>query len=249
MADLPLDLVFTTAENTPPAVRACELDVLSSWYGDTPELIESAYGPYEEQTAFLSVRRQDGIVVGACRLILPGPLLPKTVCDVAAEPWRIDAGTSLRLAGVDARRTWDIATIAVRRDRGEAGGIIAAALYWGLIHGTRANEIPWVLAVIDRHARSLLAMLGLTLTALPGTAAAAYMGSPACTPVWAHVPTGIQQQRLVNPDGHRLVSMGRGLSDVRLPDPHSLRLRRPTVPAAPRRPVDLTGRSSALSAR
>jgi len=249
MPDLPLKLVITTAANTPPAARDCELDVLSSWYGDTPELIESAYGPYEEQTAFLSVGSQDGTVIGACRLILPGPRPAKTLSDITAEPWQVDADESLRLAGIDPHRTWDIATIAVRRERGATGRMVAAALYYGLIHATRVNEIPWVVAIIDRHPRSLLAMLGLPLTALPGTASASYMGSHACTPVWAHVPSVVEQQRLTNPEGHRLISRGHGLSDVQLPDPLRLRLPSPSIPAAPRRPLDLRQPHAAIRAR
>ncbi len=210
-------LVFELAQDVDPEVTRCELDVLGHWYGDTAELIDTAYGRYRQQTAFLAVRSADGQVAGMCRLILPGPLPLKTLADIGGPPWSVDPGRSLAAAGIDPARTWDLATLAVRRERGAARRVIAPALYHGLIQAVVANGAEWVIAIADRHVRSLLSMLGLEQYALPGTAAAPYMGSEACCPAYTHIPSMIERQRTTNPDAYRLITLGHGLHDVALP--------------------------------
>lgn len=217
-------LTLSPATTCDEDVRRCEHEVLAHWYGDTRELLDSTYGPYEEQTGFLSVTRDDGRVVGACRIIGPGPRGMKTLADIAEPPWGVDATDVAAAAGIDPTRCWDIATVAVRRELGAGGSIVAGALYYGMIRGTQVNRCPWLVAVIDRRARSLLAMLGLVLQALPGTGPERYMGSTACAPVYCHIPDLVRHQQSTNPEGHRLVTQGRGLSDVLLPPDAALRL-------------------------
>jgi hypothetical protein len=219
-----LRLALTASADTCEDARRCELEVLAHWYGDTPDLIEEAYGPYEDQSAFLSVERDDGAVVGASRLIVPGRLPLKTLSDMCAPPWSIDAVRSVRLAGVDPDRTFDVATLAVRPDNGAGPRVVASALYYGLINGALVNDHPWIIAIIDRHVRGLLAMVGLPLHALPGTRARSYMGSPACAPVFTYLPSLVAGQRLTDPEAHRFISMGQGLDGVLLPDPEDLLL-------------------------
>lgn len=217
-------LELSSAATCGEDVRRCEHEVLAHWYGDTRELLDSAYGSYEEQTGFLSVTRDDGRVVGACRIIGPGPRGMKTLADIAEPPWEVDATDAAAAAGIDPARCWDIATVAVRRELGAGGSIVAGALYYGMIRGTQVNRCPWLIAVIDRRARSLLAMLGLVLHAIPGTGPQLYMGSTACAPVYCHIPDLVRNQQDTNPEGHRLVTQGRGLSDVLLPPDAELTL-------------------------
>jgi hypothetical protein len=217
---LALSLAATCAED----VRRCEQEVLAHWYADTRELLDASYGPYEEQTGFLSVTRDDGMVVGACRIIGPGPHGMKTLADIAEPPWTVDAAGAAAAAGIDPGRCWDVATVAVRRELGAGGRVVAAALYYGIIRGTQVNHCPWLVAVIDRRARSLLAMLGLVLHAIPGTGPELYMGSTACAPVYCHIPDLVRNQQSSNPEGYRLVTAGRGLTEVLLPPDADLRL-------------------------
>lgn len=210
-------LALEPGQDVDPEVTRCELDVLGHWYGDTAELIETAYGRYRQQTAFLAVRSADGQVAGMCRLILPGPLPLKTLADIGGPPWSVDSGRSLAAAGIDPARTWDLATLAVRRELGAARRMIAPALYHGLIQAVVANGAEWVIAIADRRVRSLLAMLGLEQYALPGTAAAPYMGSAACCPAYTHIPSMVERQRTTNLDAYRLITLGYGLDEVALP--------------------------------
>jgi hypothetical protein len=206
------------------AYRRCEAEVLGHWYGDTLEELEQAYGPYEDRTVFVALRRPDERVVGFCRLILPGPRGLKTLSDVEKAPWSVDGRRSAAAAGVDVDRTWDIATLGVDRRLGGAGQVAAAALYYAVINAARTNGFAWIAAIIDSRARSLLAAHGLILHALPGTAPAFYMGSPACAPVYAHLADMLDHQRRVAPEAYRLIALGVGLDGIITPPPDALRL-------------------------
>lgn len=224
MGAAPLRLDFHPDGEATPGVLECELDVLGHWYGDTRQLLDEAYGPYRDQTCFLSLTHAEEGVVGFCRLIRPGAKPLKTVTDVDGAPWHGDGLRSLAAAGVDVSRSWDIATLGMRHQSLGAGSVAAAALYHGLIVATQTNEIPWVIAIIDRRVRSLLAMLALPLHAIPGTWPALYMGSQQCAPVYAHLPTILDSQRRSAPDAYRLVALGSGLDGVTVPTREEFRL-------------------------
>jgi len=212
-------LEFTASGPPAPDVLQCEVDVLGRWYGDTRELLADAYGPYESHTSFLSVRDAAGTVQGWCRLIRPGGPGLKTISDVGDPPWEVDGARAARAAEIDLDRTWDVATLGVRRELGGAGAVVAAAIYHGIIASCRVNDVPWVIGIVDRRVRQILATLGLTLRALPGTGAKPYMGSPACAPIYAHVAQVLDEQRRTSPDAHRLIALAAGLDGIQTPLP------------------------------
>jgi hypothetical protein len=214
---VPMRLAFHPTSAVDEEIRACELEVLNRWYGDTETLLDEAYGPYVDQTSFLSLTHNVEGVVGFCRLIRPGRLSLKTISDIEREPWGVDGSRAAAAAGIDLTRTWDIATLGIRQEVSSIGSVAASALYHGLVLATRANEIPWVVTIIDRRVRSLLAMIGLPMQALPGTAPAPYMGSAACAPVYTHRPEILDRQRRTAPDAHRLIVTGSGLDGVSVP--------------------------------
>ncbi|MFI5427036.1 hypothetical protein [Aeromicrobium sp. UC242_57] len=49
-------------------------------------------------------------------------------------------------------RTWDVATIAVRKGAGR-GGLCAGALYHGIVTAAFANDIDYIVMIMDSHAR------------------------------------------------------------------------------------------------
>ncbi|MET0447390.1 MAG: hypothetical protein ABW004_03245 [Aeromicrobium sp.] len=216
MTSAPLRLVFDpTGEDLAAALR-CEADVFLHAYGNTPEEFDVEYGPYRDSTGFLTVLEEDGEAVATARFIVPGPAGLKTLNDVSRPPWEVDGVRSARAAGVDTQRTWDIATIAVRRGAGR-GGLCASALYHGLIRGTSANNIDFVVMIMDSHARDLLTSLGMQTQILPGTKTGEYLGSASSTPLWANIGRGLEQQRQDSPDAHRLVTQGIGLDGIAMP--------------------------------
>ena len=226
MASAMLKLEFSWAGDDTDwsGYRRCEVEVLGSWYGDTPEDLVEAYGGYEDRTIFFGLRRPDGRVVGFCRVIAPGAGELKTISDITAPPWSVDGVRAASAAGLDLAHTWDIATIGVERRLGGAGALAAAGLYYAVFNAAMANGIRWITAIVDQRVRSILAANGLVVHALPGTGPAYYMGSAACAPVYAYLPDLVAHQRRVAPDAHRLIILGVGLDGIAVPPPDTFRL-------------------------
>jgi hypothetical protein len=209
------------------SARECEQDVFLRAFGNTPEQLDEEYGPYEDQSTWLTVSDMSGYVLGACRIITPGPAGLKTLNDVAREPWGIDGERSATLAGADLDRTWDIGTLGVRTEHRGSRVRISLALYHGILRAGRANDIRTLVSVFDEPARRVLAALDYRHVPLPGTYAAPYLGSASSTPVYYHAHM-LDAVRRDNPEAYRLVVHGIGLEGILTPDDASL-----VLPSAP----------------
>jgi hypothetical protein len=216
MTAAPLRLVFDPVGEELAAAKRCEAEVFLESYGNTAEEFELEYGPYEASTGFLAVLGEDGEAVAAARFIADGPAGLKTLNDVGRPPWEVDGLRSARSAGVDPARTWDLATVAVRRGSGN-GGLCASALYHGIFRASHANDIEFFVMIMDSHLRALLNAVGIPTYALPGTKAGEYLGSPTSTPLWGSLSRGAEQQRQDSPDAHRLIYQGIGLDGIAMP--------------------------------
>jgi hypothetical protein len=212
------------------AALECEADVFYETYGNTSTEFAREYGPYEQSSRFIAVLDSSGFALAACRIIVPGSDGLKTLHDLSRPPWRVDGARSARAAGIDPAKTWDLATLAVRKKQSSAGRC-AAALYHGIVAGCRANRIDWVVMIMDERARRLASSIGISTSALPGTAPGEYLGSPTSTPLFGHVPTMSDVQRRRNSEAFRLVVQGIGLDGISVPPADAWRLR-PRVPAA-----------------
>lgn len=216
MTAAPLRVVFDPIGEELAAAKRCEAQVFLETYGNTAEEFDVEYGPYEASTGFMAVLEDDGEAVAAARFIAAGPAGLKSLNDVGRRPWQVDGLRSARAAGVDPARTWDIATIAVRRGAGR-GGLCASALYHGIISAAHANGIDFIVMIMDSHARQLLSSLGMQTQALPGTKAGEYLGSANSIPLWANLNRALEQQRQDSPDAYRLIFQGIGLDGIALP--------------------------------
>lgn len=212
----PLRFVFDPVDEELAAGMRCESQVFLETYGNTPEEFDVEYGPYEASTGYMTVLQDDGEAVATARFIAPGPAGLKTLNDISRPPWGVDGLRSARAAGVDPARTWDIATIAVRKGAGR-GGLCASALYHGIVTAAFANDIEFIVMMMDSHARRLLTGLGMQTQALPGTKTGEYLGSPSSTPLWANLHGMFERQRQDNPDAYRLIFQGIGLDGIALP--------------------------------
>lgn len=211
-----LRFVFDPVGEELAAAKECEAQVFMKTYGNTPEEFDVEYGPYENSTGFMTVLEPDGQAAAAVRFIAPGRAGLKTLNDVARSPWHVDGLQSARLAGIDPARTWDVATIAVRRGSGR-DGLCAGALYYGLVRAACANNIDFFVMIVDSHVRELLGGLGVRPEILPGTTTAEYLGSPHSTPLWSSIKGGLEAQRESNPNAHRLIFQGDGLEGIAMP--------------------------------
>ena len=85
-----LHLNFNVTGSLLAAARECEEDVFLKAFGNTREQLDAEYGQYDDQSVFLTVSDSDGVVLGACRIITPGPAGFKTLNDVKGDPWLVD---------------------------------------------------------------------------------------------------------------------------------------------------------------
>jgi hypothetical protein len=200
------------------AARDCEAAVFLRQYGNTAEQWAEEYGPYDPSSAFIAITDRHGEAVATMRLILPSIVGLKTLVDLSRPPWSVDGVRSARAARISIEATWDVATLAIRKGVSRSSAL-SAALYHGLLLGTRANAARWIVMVMDVRARRLLNMVGLRTHVLPGTTLAPYLGSDASVPLWAEVAPMVDNQRQINPDAHRLVTLGVGLDSVAIPGP------------------------------
>lgn len=205
------------------ATRSCEADVFLSAFGNTRDQLADEYGPYERQSMFLAVTDTVGDVLGACRMILPGPAGLKTLNDVGRAPWFVDGDRAARAAGIDPARAWDIATLGVRDGHRGRNAMVALALYHGILKATHLNAVPSVTSIMDDHARRVLGSFDYSYPVLPGTASASYLGSASSTPVYCHASM-LDTQRRLNPEAYRLLSLGIGLDGVSRPADDDYRL-------------------------
>ena len=100
-----LNLHFDAQGDLLESARQCEEDVFLQAFGNTRAQLDEEYGPYDDQSVFVAVSDDAGHVVGACRLITPGPAGLKTLNDVARQPWGIDGLRSASAAADRPRRT------------------------------------------------------------------------------------------------------------------------------------------------
>ncbi len=200
------------------AARECEAAVFLESYGNTADQWADEYGPYESESVFVAVVDRAGDAVAAARMIVPGHRTVKSLADASRAPWGVDGARAARAAGLDLDRTWDVATVAVRRGSGR-GGLTAAALYHGVIQTLRANHARWIVMIMDHRARRLLHMAGLRTNVLPGTGPGAYLGSTCSVPLWGELASAMDRQRLLNPEAHRSISLGIGLDGIEVPNP------------------------------
>ena len=225
-----LTLKFNVHGDEQIAARECEADVFLSAFGNTRDQLEEEYGPYEDQSLFLSVTDEHGETLGSCREILPGPAGLKTLNDLARPPWFVDGPRSARAAGVDPTRAWDLATLGVRRQFRSHRLMVGIALYYGLFRSAFVNGVPAIVSVMDGHMRRTLGSFDVDCPALPGTTTGDYLGSTASTPVY-YLSTMLDVQRRRNPDAYRLLSLGVGLDGVSVPSDEDFGLPDRTVMA------------------
>jgi hypothetical protein len=200
------------------SAKNCEESVFNQVYGNTSSQWDEEYGPYDASSAFLAVTDAAGEAVGCLRLITPGVVGLKSLVDVARPPWFADGLRSARAAGIDPAGTWDVATLALRKGV-PRGPMLSAALYHGLFHAARANDIRWIVMILDSRVRRLLNAAAIETSVLPGTRPGPYLGSESSVPLWGELPRMADRQRRVNPDAHRLINLGIGLDGISVPPP------------------------------
>lgn len=185
--------LYLAAPSDPLAdvARALEAEVFLETFGNTRELLDEEYGPFDGVSLFIVVLdHHRARVAGMIRLIFDGTGVLKSMADIEHEPWSVDLDTALRAAGIthlDPARTVDVTTLAVDPEyRGAAtNGMVSLALYQGLIRISRAAAMDWLVTILDAVVLDLLqTTVGEPFRSYPGVEPMRYLDSPASVPVW-----------------------------------------------------------------
>jgi len=204
--------------------RHVEREVFQEYFGNTRELLEREYDPYEPASMFLCVVDHRRLVpAGVMRMILPGSAGQKSLADMA-RVWSVDVSTAFSGTGVevDRSRVWDIATLAVARDYrgGGSEGLVSIALYQAAFQTALPGNAGWFVAILDSIVVDLIeTRLHRPFSHFAGVEPRTYLDSPASLPVFVDIED--YRRRLAASDAtmHALLFGGTGLeAAVRPPD-------------------------------
>ena len=185
-------------------------------FGNTPELLDAEYRPYEPASVFLCVLDHRRLVpAGAMRLILPSAHGLKSVADIE-RIWhaRVDDVLDWTGSGLGRDRCWDIATLAVAKEyrRAAAEGLSSAALYQAAVMIAQACHVRWYVAVLDVRVLRLISFtMGRPFTRFDALEPAPYLDSAASIPVYVDLATYKARLAADKPDIHDLLFAGHGL--------------------------------------
>jgi hypothetical protein len=193
-----------------------ERDVFLEFFGNTPAMLATEYGPYEASSLFLLVtdRRRD-VPAGAMRVILPSAAGSKSLHDLASawhapDPIPVDD----TLLPLDAGRTWDIATLAVAQEYrgGSRGGVVSLAMYQALAMLLQQHQVESFVAILDLVVLDLLqTQLGRPFTRFAGVEPQRYLDSPWSLPVYCDVADYMARLRFAEPSIFDIVFEAKGL--------------------------------------
>lgn len=199
---LRLLIAHTPAERD--AARRVEAKVFLQAFGNTPEVMDEEYGPYEALSRFVTVIDDgDGSALGVARLILPDATgTVKTLVDVAGAPWQLSPADALAARGLAVGQVWDVATMAVdpRFRAGSAGAEVSLALFHGTWRYALDSGADGLVTLLDDGVLELCQAMGVPWAPMAGATSHPYLGSPGSTPCDLVVATAAELVRAAQPD-------------------------------------------------
>lgn len=196
--------------------RIVERDVFYEAFGNSPELLEAEYGPYEEASVFLCViDHAERQAAGVLRLIMPSTTGLKSVIDLEHE-WDLPLSECIERHGlaIDPSLLFDMATLGVSPPYRGAGtaGLVSTSLYQMMSLLAVRNGLEWAIAILDQVVlRQINGAFSRPLTPLPGTEPKRYLDSASSQPVFIDVNDYRARIQLLDPALHSLLFDGRGL--------------------------------------
>jgi hypothetical protein len=174
--------------------RVVECTVFERFFGDTPERMAEYHAPYEEHSMFLLVVDQlQRRAAGAIRIILPSSKGLKSLNDIVGSPLYVRAEQIAEHHGIlDARRCWDIGTLAVLKEYRGAGSdhLVSLMLYGYLYALMRRRGIQHMVTILDKHAHAQLTqMLGVPIVPIANSSPFRYLGVDESRASYLHVPS------------------------------------------------------------
>jgi len=195
--------LFRTDEPGADLGRHVERAVFLEAFGNTPDMLEKEYGPYEQSSFFICVTDHlRSVPAGMMRVLTPSPIGLKSLNDIETvwgEP--VETLAQRTALSFDPENTWDIATLAVAADyRGKAArGLVSMGLYQTLTLAALRSGVEWFVAILDMPVFRLIRWkLCLIFAGFKGVAPQPYLGSTASIPAWRDVRAA--EKRLATTD-------------------------------------------------
>jgi hypothetical protein len=211
--------VFRPEDPESELARYVEQVVFGEWFGNSRELLDTEYRPYDESTVFLSIldhRRR--MPAGMARMTLPSPQGFKTLNDIDAV-WGRSLPDVLAETGLDwdLSRVWDVLTIAVMSEyRGKATeGLLTLSILQFGSQGLLRTGGRFSITVLDLVVLDLVqAMIGEPYQRFPGIEPIRYLDSPASIPVFADFDEWMPRLAAKDPELHDLLFVNPGIAPV-----------------------------------
>lgn len=214
--------LFPASSPDSELARHVEHVVFEETYGNTREVLDEEYGPYEDATVFVCVMdQQRHLPVGAMRLITTSPAGFKTLHDLE-KVWGIDPDVVNRThnLGLNTDSMMDVTTLSVIPEYRSAAtdGLITLALLGGMSGLFRLHSTEWAVCIMDLLVYRLVQeLICEPYTPFPGAEPKRYLDSPASLPLHCNLVN--YWRKLADADPYlNEVSHARGLDPaVRLP--------------------------------
>lgn len=195
--------------------RAVEREVFYDFFGNTPDLLQAEYDPYEGSSLFLVVidhlRRTPA---GVLRILLPSPVGFKTFHDIEkhwGEP--IDEVVARTGMELDPESLWDVATLAVTREyRGEATqGLVTLGLYQGMDMLTNLVDLKHGVAILDLIVYDQVqTAFHRPFAPFMGLEPKRYLDSPSSLPIWCDIQEYRSRLAMIDADLYEVLYAGKG---------------------------------------
>lgn len=212
----------TTGSVVAGLARAVEQQVFLEAFGDTPELLEQEYRPYENASIFYCVvDHQERQPAGMARCIIPSSAGLKSLNDIPRD-WGQDLDTVLARTGIDLdpEEAWDCATIATLAPyrRGALNGAVTTSLYQAVASTPFRLRYRWWLSILDAPVYRLIQWkLARPFSTYDDVEAGPYLGSVASLPVWSDIDEWSARVRRADPARFELIFGGRGIEGTVTP--------------------------------
>jgi hypothetical protein len=219
-SDTPFGLYVIRADDPfSELARSVEREVFYDYFGNTPDLLEAEYGPYEGASLFFvmidHVRRMPA---GVIRILLPSPAGFKSLHDITKD-WGAPVDEVLERTGItlDLDSMWDIATLAVSRDyRGAAtAGLVSFGLYQGATMLASLTDLANAVAIFDLVALDLVQKaIHRPFARFSGLEPQRYLDSSSSIPVYSDVREYRARLAIVDADMYEMLFAGIGMEAV-----------------------------------
>jgi len=173
--------------------RSVECSVFQHFFGNTANVMQEAYGPYEQSSQFfLIVDRHEQTAAGTLRIIASSPLGLKTLNDIALPPLGLSERSVCEHHGItDLARCWDIGTLAVLKAyRGQKSDHLVGTMLYGALHRAAVElGVDHAVTILDKHAYAQLTqMLAVPFEPIAGSLPFDYLGAADSRAAYLYFP-------------------------------------------------------------